>query len=133
MKTAKQYGLNFTVLRMPNFLPEPDITCDKNTDGTDKNYEVAEFIRENGIKYTERIIDDLKVLIANNSSDEFTDHHIMGASQYQRMEVTNPPMTCVFNLMGRNTKVPVNDMIEILTEWKSFLESLDFEHSLSRW
>lgn len=131
MSKAKQYGMNFIVDRRANLLPEPYIESNIGMNEMGQYYEVAEFIGENGVKYTERIINELQELITNNSPDSFTGHHITGASQYQRMEVINPPMKCVFNLLGRNTQVPVNDMIEILNEWKSFLESLKFEHSLS--
>lgn len=131
MSKAKQYGINFIINRSSNSLPEPDIESDTATNSRGQYYDVAEFIRSNGIKYTEEIIEDLQDLITTNSSDQFTDHYITGASQYQRVEVINPPMMCVFNLTGQNIQVPVVDMIEILNEWKSFLVSLNFEHSLT--
>lgn len=127
MNKAKQYSLNFTVLKTQGFKPQPFIECDRNSNGGTINSKVASFIMSCGAKYTQEIIDEVSILVGPLGRDDYT---IWSQNEYDQIEVTSPPVEIIFNFGGTDFVMPKSDFIEILQEWSNFLNSLDFEHTL---
>lgn len=129
MNKAKQYSLNFTVLKTQGFKPQPYIECDTDSSGSTINSQVAQFILSCGAKYTQDIIDEVNGLGAGTLGRD--DYTIWSQNEYDQIEVTSPPVEIIFNFGGTDFVMSKNDFIEILQEWRDFLNSLNFEHTLT--
>lgn len=47
------------------------------------------------------------------------------------VKIFSPPARAVFNEGGTDIVIPLQDFLDILQEWKSFLISLPYNHDLS--
>jgi len=128
MTKSKQYHLNYKILSVRD-RKIPTIECDVNSSGTSLNIELASFINKGGVLYTQEIIDDI---ISLNAFSSTTDgYKIYSANEYDIVEIFSPPARASFWNGTGYTDIPLQDFIDILNEWKAFLNSINFKHSLS--
>jgi hypothetical protein len=125
MTKAKQYGLNFTIVRISGFLPQPNVECSRDNNGYGVNYEIASFVESGGVKFTTDLLNDINRLISPN------DYAIIGGDEVAVVRIFSSPLRAVFNIGGGDVTLPLQDFIDILNEWKTFLQSLNFQHALS--
>ena len=129
MNKAKQYRLNFVVKNMDDG-QYPFISCDKDSTGSTINDDLASFIDCGGVKQTDRFlkeIDSLQPFINNGYLGEYP----MDSFNEEVVYLSSPPSVATFNRGGGDNIIPLDDFIEILKEWKAFLQSLPYKHWLS--
>ena len=88
-----------------------------------------ETLRSGGAQYTQEIIDDIISLNAFSSTTE--GYKMYSANEYDSVEIFSPPARASFWNGTGYTDIPLQDFIDILNEWKAFLNSITFQHSLS--
>ncbi|MNK07064.1 hypothetical protein D3C87_249730 [compost metagenome] len=128
MSKAQEYGLSFTILQNKK-RPYPTIICETSQNGTSVNKEIVSFLEDNGIRYTQDIIDEIN----SYTSPIINGYSIFGGNSYESVEIFSPPPRAVFNKTGTEVEIPLNDFLEILEEWKKFLQELTFDHRLSKY
>jgi hypothetical protein len=128
MTKAKQYHLNFKVVLVNN-IQVPSIECDKNAAGHALNKELANFIDSCGPAYTQEIITEISSLNAFTIS--VNEYKIYSGNEYDSVEIFSLPARASFWNGSGYTNIPLQDFLDILNEWKSFLNSLPFIHKLS--
>lgn len=129
MNKSKQYGFNFTVIRNDGFLPFPIITFDTDMNGNPINTALGKFIMRSGANYTLKIIDDINSIESGNLSEN--DYNIYAQDEYESFSVLSPPVRGLFCDGAGDIIVSKQDLIELLNEWITYLNSLSFEHRFS--
>ena len=128
MTKSKQYHLNYKIISVGE-TRIPIIECDVNSSGTSLNIELASFMDKGGKDFTQDMIDYIVSLDAFSSATN--GHVIFSANEYDMVEIFSPPARASFwNGIGY-TDIPLQDFIDILNEWKAFLNSIPFQHTLS--
>lgn len=128
MTKSKQYHLNYKILSVGE-RRTPIIECDVNSSGNSLNIELASFIDKGGALFTEEIIDD--IISLNAFSSNTNGYKIYSANEYDTVEIFSPPARASFWNGSGYTNIPLQDFIDILNEWKAFLNSIKFHHTLS--
>lgn len=127
MSIASQYNLTFYVYTLPSGLKKPSIGV-QQVNGEYKNLEIASFLEPNGINYTQGIIDDIRSL----NFDALVLDPLWGGNEDESVELKSHPPRAVFNTGGKEVEVPIADFLEILQEWKAFVQTVPDPHWLSR-
>lgn len=128
MNKAKEYHLNF-IVKIDQFGKQyPTIVCDKDNTGSTINGEIASFISGCGVFIVDDILRDIGHLTTSNIT--LSDYTIFSGNQYDTIEILSPPPRAMF-WGNREPAVPLQEFIDILQEWKDFLNSLPYKHSLS--
>ena len=129
MSIANQYNLIFGVSNMPGFTPRPYISINL-INGRPINHEIASFLEPNGLELIEHIKSEINSFNYNNPFDGYD---VWGYHDAESVEIRNHPPNppfAVFNTGGTEVLVPVNDFLQILDEWKAFVESVPTPHWL---
>lgn len=129
MSIANQYNLHFSTYEY-NGTIIPNVGC-RLINGSSKNHEIASFLEPNGIRLTQEIIDDITSLNLDLNIP-FEDYYIWGGNQDESVEIKSPPFRAVFNTTGKPVEVPISDFLQILQEWKTFLQTIPNPNWLSR-
>lgn len=127
MSKAEEYNLHFIIHRRYDETVKPSIGVSL-VNGESKNYEIASFLESNGVKLTQEIIDQINSFDYNHP---FEDYNVWGYHDAESVEIKNPPATAVFNTGGIPVEIPIADFIQILQEWKTFLQTIPNPHWLS--
>jgi len=128
MSKANQYHLHFRVISYKDGSKDPIIDTDRDSTGLTINCDVASFMSLLGPRLIQGVIFEIY------SCDPFntpTNGYSVEGSWEEDVEIYSPPPRAVFNIGGTDTVIPLQDFIDILYEWKAFLESLPYKHSLS--
>ncbi|WP_125723570.1 hypothetical protein [Flavobacterium ustbae] len=128
MKKSEEYNLHFSTYEF-NSTIIPHVGCSL-VNGSSKNNEIANFLEPNGIRLTQQIIDDITSLNLDLNIP-FEGYNIWGGNQDESVEIKSPPFRAVFNTTGKPVEVPISDFLQILQEWKIFLEGIPKPHWLS--
>lgn len=128
MTKSEEYNLSFSTYEFKNTII-PRIGCSM-INGSIKNNEIASFLEPNGIRLTQQIIDDINSLNLDLRFP-FEDYYIWGGNQNESVEIKSPPIRAVFNTGGKPLEVPIADFLQILQEWKLFLQGLPNPNWLS--
>lgn len=128
MSKANQYHLSFRVFSDQKGLKLPRVECGTNQPGETINDEIANFMNELGVNSIDLTIDLIYSCDPFNSSN---DGFSVRGSNDEIAFIYSPPARIVFNNGGEDISVPLQDFIDILNEWKDFLNSLPYEHTLS--
>ena len=130
MALANQYNLHFHIWTLSDGITiKPSIGVSL-VNGSTKNHEIASFLEPNGIRLTQEIIDDINSLNLNPNIP-FDNYAIWGGNQDESVEIKSPPFRAVFNKTGKPVEVPIVDFLQILNEWKAFLQDIPNPHWLS--
>ncbi|GAA3734923.1 MULTISPECIES: hypothetical protein [Flavobacterium] len=121
MKKAEEYNLHFSTYEFNN-TTIPSVGCSL-VNGSSKNNEIASFLEPNGIRLTQQIIDDITSLNLDLNIP-FEGYNIWGGNQDESVEIKSPPFRAVFNTTGKPVEVPISDFLQILQEWKAFLQTI---------
>ena len=116
---------------MPGFTKRPGIGV-SNINGDALNHEIASFLEPNGLELIEHIKDEINSL---DYTFEFKDYTIWGYHDAESVEIRNHPShepVAVFNTGGKEIVVPIVDFLQILEEWKVFVESVPKPHWLDK-
>jgi len=127
MSKAKEYHLNFNV-RLSSDRKSPEIICDYNPQIGTVNGDLASFIRDLG---TERIDALIREIMDEDPFNRNIIGYEIGGSRDDVLELFSNPPRVVFNTGGEDLIVPLQDFLDIINEWKDYLNSLPFEHTLS--
>ena len=128
MNRAKQYHLNFTVVNLENYLPEPLIISDKNLDGT--MISDPDFIKflHGGAKYSQPIIDEINNWIITDDIPYTLEQDypvtVEGNNETQAIILNSPPRL----RFAHNFEIPITHVIEILQEWIAFLQTIKYKN-----
>lgn len=128
MSKANQYHLHFRLIAREDGSKKPTIDTDTDTTGSTINSEVANFMMLLGIRYTNFVLDEIN---STNSFNTNTNGYSIIGSYEETVEIYSPPTRAVFNSGGDDVVIPLQDFIDILNEWKTFLNSLPYKHTLS--
>jgi len=129
MKKAKQYHLNFRVIPNDDGTKIPNVYSDFRSNDSTIYAIVANFMDSLGPRGVDWVIDEIISLNAFNSN---TNGYTIIGSYEEIVEIYSPPARAVFNLGGGDDVVlPLQDFLDILEEWKLFLNSLPYKHYLS--
>ncbi|GAA3782019.1 hypothetical protein [Flavobacterium ginsengiterrae] len=128
MKKSEEYNLHFNTFEFNN-TTIPIVGCSL-VNGASKNNEIASFLEPNGIRLTQQIIDDIASLNLDLNIP-FEGYNIWGGNQDESVEIKSPPFRAIFNTTGKSVEVPISDFLQILQEWKTFLETIPNPHFLS--
>lgn len=128
MSKSNQYHLHFRVITREDSSNEPFINTNFDPTGSTLNSEVANFMLLLGIKSIQNIIAEI---YGCEPFSTFNDGYSIIGSYEQTVEIYSPPARVVFNSGGNDIVIPLQDFIDILNEWKAFLISLPYKHSLS--
>lgn len=128
MSKANQYHLHFRVIAREDGSREPYIDTDTDASGSTINSEVANFMLLLGIRLTQSIIAEIYGCDPFSTSNN--GYSIIGSFE-ETVEIYSPPARAVFNSGGDDVVIPLQDFIDILNEWKAFLNSLPYRHTLS--
>lgn len=124
MSKAKQYHLNF-IVRSSSDRKSPEIICDYDSTGSTINGNMASFIVGMGPWHIDTVVND--ILGEDPLNKSISEYTVWGGYD-EVVEISSPPPRAVFN---DGLEVPLQDFLDILQEWKDFLNSLPFEHTLS--
>jgi len=125
---AKQYHLNFRVFSDDDGRKIPNVYSDTDSKGT-INEDVVSFMDSLGPDGVDWVVDEIMSLDAFNSN---TNGYTISGSYEVVVEIFSPPARAVFNEGGgEDIVIPLQDFLDILHEWKSFLRSLPYNHDLS--
>lgn len=119
MSKASEYNLKFKLAKTsygkcPFVLTSGDIGV------------IVNFIEDQGSKGTQVIIDELIPLTL--SGVNFENHEIRSATGRTYAELYDSPKRVSFWTGNYNYEIPLQDFIEILQEWKAFLDGLPSDH-----
>lgn len=128
MTKSEEYNLHFSTYEF-NSTIIPRVGC-RLINGTTKNLEIASFLEPNGIRLTQQIIDDI-VSLNLDLNLPFEGYNIWGGNQDESVEIKSPPFRAVFNTTGKPLEIPITDFLQILHEWKAFLQDIPNPHWLS--
>ncbi|GAA4161760.1 hypothetical protein GCM10022217_28000 [Chryseobacterium ginsenosidimutans] len=131
METAKKYNLIFHVSEIDGLTRRPSIGV-SNINGSSLNHEIASFLETNGLELIEHIKSEINSL---DYGFEFKGYNIWGYHDAESMEIRNfPPnkSVAIFNTGGKEVEIPLEDFLQILEEWKTFVESVPKPHWLDR-
>lgn len=128
MKKAEEYNLHFSTYKFNN-ITIPSVGCSL-VNGSSKNNEIASFLESNGVRLTQQIIDDITSLNLDLNIP-FEGYNIWGGNQDESVEIKSPPFRAVFNTTGKPVEVPIPDFLQILQEWKAFLQTISNPNWLS--
>jgi len=129
MSIANQYNLTFYVENISGLKPKPSIGY-LNPLGI-KNREIISFLEPNGVQGVDSIKFDILSLL--DSGEPVPDVNIWGYHNSESIELRYfppSPALVLFNTGGIDVLVPVNDFLEILEEWKTFVVSVPPPHWL---
>lgn len=130
MSLANEYNLNFHIWTLSDGITVKPSIGGSLINGSVKNHEIASFLEPNGIRLTQEIIDDINSL--NLDLDlPFEGYNIWGGNQDESVEIKSPPFRAVFNKTGNPVEIPIADFLQILQEWKIFLQNIPNPHWLS--
>lgn len=129
MSKASNYSLVFNVVELGSFGKSPFIDCMKDSNGFSINSEIAVFMNRLGEKDTQQIINEINGLDAFNRTT-VSEYYIDG-SYDEMVEINSSPATATFNNGGGDIVVPLQDFIDLLQEWKNYLNALPYVHTLS--
>ncbi|WP_291153297.1 hypothetical protein [Flavobacterium sp. UBA7680] len=130
MSVANQYNLNFYIWTLSDGVTVKPSIGVSLINGSTKNHEIASFLEPNGIRLTQEIIDDINSLNLDLNLP-FEDYNIWGGNQDESVEIKSPPFRAVFNTTGNPVEIPIADFLQILQEWKFFLQDIPNPHWLS--
>lgn len=128
MSKANQYHLHFRVIVREGGSKEPTIDTDTDSTGSTINGDVANFMMLLGVEYTSFVLDEIN---RTNSFNTNTNGYSIIGSYEETVEIYSPAARAVFNSGGNDVIIPLQDFIDILNEWKAFLNSLPYKHTLS--
>lgn len=128
---AEDYGLIFQVKNVGygNF---PMIECMIDERGNSRNIEFAAFLQSGGVKYTREIMNEANSLDFSQTSENGFIHEIPGYSDEHSAEFFASPKRASFWNSSGYTDIPFQDFMDVLQEWIDFLNSLSFQHHLSK-
>ena len=129
MSKSNQYNLTF-VISPPNqnFPRMPIINLINGQNSL--NHEIASFLEPNGLRLIQHIKNEINDLDYSIPIDKY---EIFGHHDAEYAEIRNSPPNppvIVFNTGGKEVLVPINDFLQILDEWKAFVESVSTPHCL---
>ena len=124
MSKAQEYGLIFSVSDVAGF--DKNVYVKSKPISGAHYFSLASFLSRQGVAGVDEIIEEIDYLGTNAN-----DIPISGYSEYERFFVYSQPHRAVYNETGSDEVVPMLDFLQILAEWKMFLQSLKFRHSLS--
>lgn len=128
MNKAKQYHLGFRVFSQDDGRKRPNVCSDTDSNGT-INGDVASFMNFLGPDGIDWVVDEILSLNAFNSN---VNGYTISGSYEVVAEIFSPPARAVFNEGGgADIIIPLQDFLDILQEWKSFLNALPYKHDLS--
>lgn len=128
MSKAKQYHLSFLVSRRDSGRWTPYVESEIDSTGSTINSQVSNFMSLLGPRLTDGVI--FEIYSCNPFTSTNNGYSVEGSFE-DTVEIFSPPPRAVFNTGGDDVVIPVQDFIHILYEWKNFLLSLPYEHSLS--
>lgn len=128
MSKANQYHLHFRVVAHEDGSKKPTIDTDTDSTGSTINSEVANFMSLLGKGLIDSVLDEIDRQDAFSTSNN--GYSIIGSFE-ETVEIYSPPARAVFNSGGDDVVIPLQDFIDILNEWKAFLNSLPYRHTLS--
>ncbi|TZF83777.1 hypothetical protein FW774_09925 [Pedobacter sp. BS3] len=120
---AKQYHLKFEVLRYADGTNWPKIFCNNDFTGSTINRSLADFIDGMGPKSIDSVIYD--ITSENPFNRSISEYQVWGGYE-EVVEIFSSPARAVFN---DGMEVPLQDFLDILQEWKDFLNSLPYKHT----
>lgn len=129
MSIANQYNLFFGISNLPGFTPKPYIATPV-INGDSVNYEIASFLQSNGLECIQAIKDEINSF---NYNYAFNDYNVWGYNDSESVEIRNNPPSppiAVFNTGGKEVKIPLSVFLQILEEWKNFINSIPTPHWL---
>lgn len=125
MFKANEYGIGFQIIQS-NSGKEP---IPININNEQLTFELVSYIESLGVEFTNSIIDEI-IMIDAFTID--TNAYEIEGSMEKNVEIFSPPAIAAFpDSNGGYLELPLQDFIDILNEWKDFLISLTFQHSLS--
>lgn len=127
MNKARSYNLSFHTWTLQSGTIKPGIGVSR-VNGISLNHEIASFIEPNGIRLTQDLIDEINAL---NFETLVEADPLWGGNEEESAEIRNHPPRVVFNTGGTDVEVPVADFLQLLQEWKAFLETIPDPHWLS--
>ncbi|SHL34731.1 hypothetical protein [Flavobacterium chilense] len=130
MSLANQYNLNFHIWTFSDGITKKASIGVSLVNGSTKNHEIASFLEPNGIRLTQEIIDDINSLNLDPNLP-FNNYVIWGGNQDESVEIKSAPFRAVFNKTGKPVEIPIADFLQILQEWKDFLQNIPNPHWLS--
>ncbi|MFC4143511.1 hypothetical protein ACFSNA_02640 [Pedobacter mendelii] len=128
MSKSEQYHLYFLVSTREDGSQNPYVESDRDNTGSTINSEISSFISLLGPKLTDGVIFEI---YSCNPFTSINNGYSVEGSFEETVEIFSPPPRAVFNNGGSDVVIPVQDFIDILYEWKNFLLSLPYKHSLS--
>lgn len=128
---AEHYGLIFRVTNA-GYNKFPIIECMIDKRGNSRNIEFAGFLQSGGVKYTQEIIDEANSLDFTQTSENDFVYEIAGYSDEHSAEFFASPKRASFWNGAGYTDIPLQDFLDVLQEWIDFLNSLSFQHILSK-
>lgn len=128
MSIANQYNLFFSIydhsgVNVPT-IGTPTIN------GRSVNHEIASFLEPNGVRLIQHIKNEINDLDYSIPIDRY---EIFGYHDAEYAEIRNFPQNppiIVFQKGSQEVIVPVNDFLQILEEWKAFVQSVPTPHWL---
>lgn len=128
MSKADQYHLNFRDIAREDGSKKPTIDTDTDSTGSTINSEVANFMSLLDKELIDNVLDEIDRQDAFSTPND--GYSIIGSYE-ETVEIYSPPARAVFNSGGDDVVIPLQDFIDILNEWKAFLNSLPYRHTLS--
>lgn len=118
MTKSKQYHLNFRIISLKDGEKWPKIFCDYDSTGATINGRMASFIDGMGPWHIDVVIND--ILGEDPFNQSLSEYGVWGGYD-EVVEISSPPPRAIFN---DGLEVPLQDFLDILQEWKDFLNSL---------
>ena len=127
MNKVKQYHLRFEVTTISN--QQKPVVISNRINGFSVNSELATFLNDIGPNYAQEVINEIiQIDFRQYINNQFI-HSIPSCFDQEDVELFSSPNRASFNdTNGGYVDIPLQDFLEILQEWKSFLENLPFKY-----
>ena len=126
MSKAKDYGIQFNVINDSGNNKNPIIS---NINKSQLAQNLKEYIEFLGPELVDEMIYDINPDYVMNN---VVTNYIVEGSAEEKIIINSPPAKVSFyDTNGGFLDIPLLDFINILIEWKNFLNSLPYKHTLS--